>query len=608
MRSAITLFIAFIVFTAQFSTQVFADSSSEATIVYYQGFEGDFSDWYPAYGGNITHSTDIKYNGSRALLYSGRTASWHSPAVNIYNLLKTGGAGYYNISMVIRVDNLDELDHQTRIIIRGTRENSFISNQGNNNYYYSVTPPVDLTDSAWCYLSGNLRVLNSDIQNDNGTFNLMIDVLKNVDNQNIYIDNVIIRKINDHVSNFNVAPSGKTMSIGQTQVFMASYTSFVTYRISNSNVATVNNMGVVTAVAEGKARLEICRLDTGQCEYAYIIVKGWYSITDGMYYISNFAQEGYLQTNNNSANKLELWKFDNEYYQNWCVTYINGGGYYKITRNNNDAYALTATEYDINTQTDIKYQTYNNIATQHWYIEPIGNEQYKIWPDSDADKCMSARYDLSVDGTDVLLKQYSEKSIWYFHRIGLSDVTLSTINYNDGVNRASCFGSVMTSLRKFQYDTFNVITVDSITKNNFLSLIENSEIFVFRGHGSEGDESTSIKLGNNDYAQRLYSSDICLDGVAQVDFSNLKLLMYISCKSGGNCNTGLNLVNASAIAGAEYVIGFQDTISSQQANKWTEYFFDYYSNGNSVDFSCYHATQDLGIYTGNLDTYIIRRR
>lgn len=400
-------------------------NAAAATTVYTQNFEDNASGWYAAYGGTVSRTTSLKYGGSYSLKYTGRSASWHSPAINIYNAIKSGGEGFYNISMVVRVSNVGNSSCHTRLIIRGTGENSFIKLQG-SNYYYSVTTPIDLTAGTWCYLGGNLCVREEDIQASSGTFNLMLDVLECADNQVVYIDNVNIKKINTNDLEFSITPSGRTMAIGQKQAFIGSYASGVTYRISNTNIATVDSTGVVTAVSGGKTRLEICRTTTGQCEYAFVVVTGWHSLSNGTYYITNVGQERYMQSNNNSANKLELWNFDNGNDQKWYLTYISSGGYYKITRNNDNNYALTAVDYDLLTQTDVKLQAYSNLESQHWYIQPLSNDKYKIWTESaeNGKMYLSARNGNDMNGIDVLLSESTGDDIeqWYLHKAGGNEV------------------------------------------------------------------------------------------------------------------------------------------------------------------------------------------
>ena len=57
--------------------------AAAATTVYTQTFEDNASGWYAAYGGSVSRTTSLKYAGGYSLMYTGRSASWHSPAINI---------------------------------------------------------------------------------------------------------------------------------------------------------------------------------------------------------------------------------------------------------------------------------------------------------------------------------------------------------------------------------------------------------------------------------------------------------------------------------------------------------------------------------------------
>ena len=66
-----------------------------------------------------------------------------------------------------------------------------------------------------------------------------------------------------------------------------------------------------------------------------------------------------------------------------------------------------------------------------------------------------------------------------------------------------------------------------------------------------------------------------------------------------NTDSGRNLVDASVNAGANYAIGFNDTIYCTETNNWVRYFFYYhYVAGYSVEYSCTKATNDVIGITG----------
>jgi hypothetical protein len=73
--------------------EILTVDAATATSVYSQGFESNMSGWYAAYEGTIFSTASVKHSGSKSLMYTGRSQSWHSPAMNVYNMIKAGGAG-----------------------------------------------------------------------------------------------------------------------------------------------------------------------------------------------------------------------------------------------------------------------------------------------------------------------------------------------------------------------------------------------------------------------------------------------------------------------------------------------------------------------------------
>lgn len=164
----------------------------------------------------------------------------------------------------------------------------------------------------------------------------------------------------------------------------------------------------------------------------------------------------------------------------------------------------------------------------------------------------------------------------------------------------------MTFLRALQYDRFNVVAENNyISTNDFIDNIENSEIFVFIGHGRADPGSTSIKLTSTSVGPRLYSTDIYEGTTAKVDFSNTELMIFASCHSAGNLNDGMNLIDASALAGSSNVVGFEGSIDSNLTNHWIVSFFEYYYKSQDVNLACEYATRSVG-YLGELNTFVIR--
>lgn len=85
-----------------------------------------------------------------------------------------------------------------------------------------------------------------------------------------------------------------------------------------------------------------------------------------------------------------------------------------------------------------------------------------------------------------------------------------------------------------------------------------------------------------------------------VDLTNCDLMLFVGCYTGTNDNTSLPY--AAVAAGADCAVGFMDTINWVVADEWTEFFFNYYENGFSVERACYQASSKF-INVFGVDSY-----
>lgn len=146
--------------------------------------------------GTRTRTSERAYDGEYSMLFEGRTQTWHSPAYRMYTYIRNRGSGLYRIGMWIYVTEVNPFANQVRLIVRGNSENSFIRKVG-NNYFHCPMTPVTIQENKWKYLTCTIRVQESDIVEEEGMFDLMIDLLGPTEGQKIYFDYGIIRKIDD---------------------------------------------------------------------------------------------------------------------------------------------------------------------------------------------------------------------------------------------------------------------------------------------------------------------------------------------------------------------------------------------------------------------------
>ena len=277
-------------------------SSTSNNTVYYNNFDDDINaayGWYAGYGGEIALSASVKRGGIRSLALYGRSKAWHSPAYNIYELVRKNGAGTYIISMCVLVKGLNSDNHKTRILVRGTGENSFITKHS-TNYFCAASSTYQLTDNQWRLIQGTITVKDSDISSDFGQFNLMIDLLEPVQGQTVYIDDVLIRKEEPTGDTFTLGLSRLSLSLGKQYGLAAIGASNPSYSSLDTSVARVTSTGLITAVGQGTTTIVV--IDGDETMVCQVNVKRpTYQATglsnEGTYYIKSIDWQKYLYAN-----------------------------------------------------------------------------------------------------------------------------------------------------------------------------------------------------------------------------------------------------------------------------------------------------------------------
>lgn len=120
--------------------------------------------------------------------------------------------------------------------------------------------------------------------------------------------------------------------------------------------------------------------------------------------------------------------------------------------------------------------------------------------------------------------------------------------------------------------------------------LDNKSIFVSRSHGykytlpNASNEqvlyNTNLKLSN------ATSDTLCSDSLYSLDLSNLKLVVFVGCETGYGGSGARNLPSAAVSAGATTAIGFSSTINCADANRWTNAFFYFLKQGDTVKDAC----------------------
>ena len=113
-------------------------------------------------------------------------------------------------------------------------------------------------------------------------------------------------------------------------------------------------------------------------------------------------------------------------------------------------------------------------------------------------------------------------------------------------------------------------------------LMQSSGIFLFNGHGAP----TYVICGGG-------SSNLTRDYVLSQptgSLSNCRLVVYNSCQTAQGGVGAANLAQATLDRGAKTVVGFQESISVNQADTWMTAFCNGIAGGQTVQDACNYAT------------------
>ena len=190
------------------------------------------------------------------------------------------------------------------------------------------------------------------------------------------------------------------------------------------------------------------------------------------------------------------------------------------------------------------------------------------------------------------------------------EVALVGVDNGDNHDHASCYINVESRLRNNGYSnvyrytgTFETSDIDEYLSN------DNYNIFVSRSHASvemffeDMQQNSYILLNELSSSNEIrYRSNA---SIKRFDLSNLRLAMFIGCRTGSGGVGGNNLPSAAVAQGAETAIGFTDTINCPDANAWTQEFFVLWDSGSTVEMVCSNLARSSSYRAGNLHKYII---
>ena len=82
--------------------------------------------------------------------------------------------------------------------------------------------------------------------------------------------------------------------------------------------------------------------------------------------------------------------------------------------------------------------------------------------------------------------------------------------------------------------------------------------------------------------------------MADETFSNLDLLVLVSCQTGKGREETQNFVNSMHSKGAKIVVGFEESVYNIEMDAWLISFFEELSSGKSIEEACDIAQIEAG--------------
>ena len=211
MKKILSIVIILSVVLLSFTLPVHATEGTD--LVYEIDFSnGSLGDWtaFATSASNLSISTlvynGVQYGNQTYLKLANIAQKWQSPTLNIYSYIKSKGAGTYHVLInAAQVGNgVYPTQEYTKMMIRGTKVNSFIKYTG-GNYLTSISSEHYLFANAnlgydgieFTAITGSFKVLDTDLIDNNDVFNLCLDGLPIGTDSALYISSVRIVKFDE---------------------------------------------------------------------------------------------------------------------------------------------------------------------------------------------------------------------------------------------------------------------------------------------------------------------------------------------------------------------------------------------------------------------------
>ena len=409
-----------------------------------------------------------------------------------------------------------------------------------------------------------------------------------------------------------VAPSGGTTS----------------FTSSNSSIATVDQLGIITAHSVGTATITAMYSYNGGVYTDTVTItvvprSTVQGIKNGtLYYIMNYSNGKLmgLQTasdaNNTNVHVGDMtqntrYQWIAEVQSDGKIQFINVYSPTKKCLNVTNGYNL-----DIYTDSNQSYQKFtvervNDSESDYDGLYTIKNGNMYLGKSTTNSVWLKST--LSSDcywSFMAVPKQYAE---FFCHEYPIgNELFQTTLNY-------TYFRNVFNSLN---YATSWSYKNNSATAG-YNCMTMRDDVFLFSGHGNagmiafynvvkEGEEEVGVCTGSISVSQGIkpsestatdikYISDLTANGL-----NHARAIMYLGCNTGNDYSSptvggNQNLVDRTFGKGAHFVLGVTKVICTNHHNNWIQYFLENIEQGYNIEDSIYYANESLGIVRVDLN-------
>lgn len=368
----------------------------------------------------------------------------------------------------------------------------------------------------------------------------------------------------------------------------------ITWRSSNSSIASVSQNGTITGVSAGYVSIGV----------QYLNENGYNTITKVLdlfvvdtvslenneeYYIANTQSGRLLAPNSNVpydyvsvTTLLDVWQSRTQ----WRLYPKSNGGFHLLSFGGSGSLMKAF-------GTNIEVETEEGVSDEIFYVYRVTEGEHK------------GTYQITNNGKFVtqstsngvyLSETATEYSYWSFMKVEKRYAEIYAFDY-PGYSTLGQVNNFLDTFYNLGYDTAS--NVNSDPDNVIESLTEWDDVLVYRGHGTPGALTFFDDYGEDN---GLLAADIntmlvnaeYISSIPYNGLSSLRCVMYLGCTTGVQKN-GYDLVTSTYEKGAHFVLGTTMKVYVDDSNNFLEGFLEECSNGGTIYDACEFGKYKAGI-------------